>query len=136
PVIAIRIEGLDSGGSSPGFDLIGIGVYPDSIGPLLTSDTDDDGIDDALDNCVEIANSAQVDADLDQFGNRCDADFNNDCIVNAIDLGYFRTVFFTADPLADLNADGIVNAIDLGLFRTLFFSMPGPSGFGDCMPAR
>ena len=73
-------------------------------------------------------NGPLTDADGDGIGNRCDADFNNDCIVNALDLGIFRSVFFSADAEADLNVDGIVNALDLGLFRSRFFQPPGPSG--------
>ena len=91
-------------------------------------DRDRDTLRDFLDNCVDAANPNQVDADDDGFGNACDADFNNDCIVNAVDLGFLRSVFFTNDAEADLNSDGIVNAVDLGIFRSLFFQPPGPSG--------
>lgn len=45
-------------------------------------DTDVDGIEDSADNCVDTPNSDQLDTNLDGFGNRCDADFNNDNIVN------------------------------------------------------
>ncbi len=90
-------------------------------------DSDLDGVPDSIDNCTNVPNAGQQDGDGDGYGNLCDADFNNDCIVNPIDLGLFRTVFFTNDPEADLNSDGIVNPIDLGLFRTLFFTTPGPS---------
>lgn len=91
-------------------------------------DTDGDGISDSADNCTLVANADQTDGDADGIGNACDADFNNDCIVNVIDLGILRTVFFTNDAEADLNNDGVVNVIDLGIFRTLFFGVPGPSG--------
>lgn len=53
----------------------------------------------------------------------CDADFNNDDIVNVVDLGYMRSVFFSDDLLAELNGDGVV---DLGLLRSMFFQAPGP----------
>lgn len=33
PVTAIRIEGLDNGGGSPGFDVVNVQVLPGSIGP-------------------------------------------------------------------------------------------------------
>lgn len=102
---------------------------------LQLSDADDDGILDDEDNCTRLPNAAQRDTDGDGHGNRCDADFNQDCMVVAIDLGIFKSVFFTADPDADLNGDGIVNAIDLGIFKSLLFGVPGPSPAGSlCNP--
>ncbi len=98
-------------------------------------DTDDDGIADDVDNCQLLANPDQVDGDGDLIGNRCDADFNNDCIVNVIDLGILRTVFFTPDATVDMNVDGVVNVIDLGILRTAFFQSPGPGAPGNaCAP--
>ncbi|MFK8015079.1 MAG: hypothetical protein AB8G17_06530 [Gammaproteobacteria bacterium] len=95
---------------------------------LKAQDLDDDQIQDGADNCVLTGNPTQIDTDADGFGNACDADFDNNCFVNVIDLGFFRSLFFTTNLLADLNGDGIVNIIDLGIFRTLFFAPPGPSG--------
>ena len=93
------------------------------------ADGDQDGVSDHLDNCMTRANAAQTDADGDGYGNACDADFNNDGIVNVVDLGYLRTVFFSADANADLDGNGTVNVADLGQFRTLFFQSPGPSAY-------
>ena len=99
--------------------------------PLTDSDTD--GAADAQDNCLLYANAAQIDTDEDGLGNACDADFNNDCIVNFVDLGEFRSGFFGSDALYDLDGDGAVNFIDLGRLRQLFFLPPGPSGLrNDC----
>lgn len=94
------------------------------------TDSDNDGVDDISDNCVLVPNAAQTDTDGDGFGNACDPDFNGDCIVNTIDLGIMKTVFFTANADVDLNDDGVVNAIDLGILKTSFFEPPGPS----CLP--
>ena len=107
----------------------GNGTQASSLSLSIKSlDSDGDGVQDGDDNCVFVANSSQLDSDGDGIGNACDADLNNDCIVNVIDLGIFRSLFFTSAPNADFNGDGIVNVIDLGILRTLFFMPPGPSG--------
>ena len=68
------------------------------------------------------------DGDSDGIGNICDADLNNDCVVNAIDLGLFKTVYQTSDETADFNGDGLVDDDDLQVMRSGFFKPPGPSG--------
>ncbi|MFK8016374.1 MAG: thrombospondin type 3 repeat-containing protein [Gammaproteobacteria bacterium] len=91
-------------------------------------DTDNDGVADVSDNCTLVANADQIDGDADGIGNLCDTDLNNDCVTNVVDLGLFRSVFFSADPAADFNSDGSVNVADLGILRTRFLQPPGPSG--------
>ncbi|MFK7886817.1 MAG: thrombospondin type 3 repeat-containing protein [Gammaproteobacteria bacterium] len=93
-----------------------------------TVDTDGDGVSDDLDNCTEVANADQIDSNGDGFGNICDADLNNDGVINVTDLGLLRAVFFTDDADGDFNGDGVVNVTDLGLMRQSFFGAPGPSG--------
>ncbi|MFK8013932.1 MAG: thrombospondin type 3 repeat-containing protein [Gammaproteobacteria bacterium] len=98
-------------------------------------DSDGDGVDDSVDNCSQQANADQRDSNGDGFGNVCDTDLNNDLIVNVVDLGIFRSVFFSGDADADANGDGTVNVVDLGVLRSQFFSAPGPgavppAGFG------
>ena len=97
-------------------------------GNWFNPDPDGDGFAASQDNCLDAFNPNQRDTDADGIGNRCDADLNNDCIVNVVDLGIMRGVFFTADANADLNGDGVVNVSDLGILRAGFFSEPGPSG--------
>ena len=104
------------------------------VRPVAGSDSDGDLIPDVGDNCTLIDNFAQVDTDNDGHGNRCDADLNNDCVVNVSDLGTMRAVFFSSFANADLNVDGVVNFVDLGILRAMFFSAPGPSANGDCSP--
>lgn len=102
----------------------------------LLEDDDSDGVIKPLDNCSIAYNPQQRDTDGDGYGNACDADLTQNCVVNAEDLGALRLVFLTNDPHADFNGDGNVNFIDLGIMRLGFFGAPGPSGttFG-CPPA-
>lgn len=53
-----------------------LGVYE-----FATGDSDGDGVLDVNDNCPFVANSAQIDADGDGFGESCDCD-DNDALVN------------------------------------------------------
>ena len=59
-------------------------VAPDASAPLL-ADTDGDGIDNSIDNCVSVSNADQVDTDLDDIGNACNADDDGDNSDNRID---------------------------------------------------
>ena len=80
-------------------------------------DTDGDGMFNLIDNCSELANPApcdsvvnpsctnptdrQTDTDRDGFGNRCDADYNNNGLVNTQDFTFFIGCFerdLFADP--------------------------------------
>ena len=107
------------------------------------ADSDGDGINDDVDNCIDDANPLQVDSNGDDIGNVCDADIAgptgpgmDDCQVNFFDLGRIKDVFFSADPDADLvgpgnsEPDGQVNFFDLGRMKEVFFNPPGPSANG------
>ena len=114
-------------------------AIPVSIAALTVNvggvpDSDGDGVADDLDNCTDVVNPGQNDTDADGFGNICDPDYNNDGIVNVIDLGLLKQAFFSADSNIDLNGDGVVNAIDLGILKSFFFQAPGP-GAGVPRPA-
>lgn len=102
----------------------------------IMPDSDADTLIDDVDNCIEASNLDQRDTDGDGIGNRCDADFNQDCIINIVDLGVLRQDFFaTGDLDTDLDGDGGVNVTDLGIMRSLFFQAPGPSGVSTlCSP--
>jgi len=94
------------------------------------TDTDGDGVPDSRDNCTLVPNPDQRDSDGDGYGDACDADVNNDGIVNSIDLALVRTAFGGRGPnRADLNGDGLINALDLALVRRLFSTRPGPSAW-------
>jgi hypothetical protein len=103
-----------------------------------SADPDGDGVPFMTDNCLEVTNPDQTDSDGDGFGNACDADLNNDCIVNFVDLGLLRTGFFGTpgetnwNPDADFNDDAVVNFQDLGQLRAVFFETPGPGAGASC----
>ena len=97
------------------------------------ADTDGDGIPDNLDNCTNVANLTQLDADGDGYGNICDADLNQSGLVTTADYALLRSVLgqsASASPLAtsaDLNGSGTVTTADDGLLRSLLGTPPGPS---------
>jgi len=91
-------------------------------------DTDADGVSNAVDNCLNVANASQMDTDRDGFGNACDQDLNNDGIVNFLDLVAFESVFLSSNPDADFNGDGLVNFLDYTYFTDAFLAPPGPRG--------
>lgn len=102
------------------------------VGFVPDYDNDLDGVPNVVDNCRDLGNDDQFDADGDGFGNLCDTDVDNDCVTNVQDLGLLRAGFFGAEPVLDFNGDGVVNVIDLGRMRASFFSEPGPSGLATC----
>ena len=94
---------------------------------IASQDSDQDGVSDQADNCLLTSNPDQTDADGDGFGNLCDADFNNDCMVNFTDLSIFGAAFLTNDDTTDLNGDGVVNFLDMETLQSFFLTTPGPS---------
>jgi hypothetical protein len=116
-------------------------TYQSATNPFQP-DSDLDGVPDTADNCIYVANGPlladagnnfQLDTNADGFGNACDADLNNDLIINFLDLNLIRDVFFTNpgspnwNPDADFDGDELVNFVDLDLMRATFFGVPGPS---------
>jgi hypothetical protein len=98
----------------------------------VAADTDGDGVIDPFDNCIDLANPAQVDSDGDDYGNLCDGDLNNNGFTNAQDYILFRGRLGNSGTnpydIADFNANGFVNAQDYILFRGLLGKPSGPSG--------
>ncbi|MBL8352189.1 MAG: thrombospondin type 3 repeat-containing protein, partial [Burkholderiaceae bacterium] len=94
-------------------------------------DSDNDGFADNVDNCRSTPNPSQLDTDGDGIGNMCDADFNNDGNVNALDLAIFQRAFGSKagdanyNANCDLNGDGRINALDLAIFQARFGKAPG-----------
>ncbi len=129
--------------SADGTRIVGDGTNPDGdreawlITGLQLQDDDNDGIINIEDNCTDVPNgpllpdaggNSQYDSNGDFYGNACDADLNNDGVVNGLDVGPFIAQFGTAGPDADFNGDGVVNGLDVGTFVSAFGQAPGPSG--------
>jgi hypothetical protein len=97
-------------------------------------DFDNDGVADGVDNCSEKANTAQDDTDVDDCGNLCDADYNNDGVVGFPDYGAFATAFGKTDSPEQCHTEPITNPActvgfpDYGYFATSFAGGAGPSG--------
>ncbi|NNF16728.1 MAG: hypothetical protein HKN70_08265, partial [Gammaproteobacteria bacterium] len=107
-----------------------VGAAPTRLGSM---DVDGDGIPDDIDNCAEHFNPSQLDTNSDGFGNRCDADLDNDgFITNFGDLTIWAAAFNSSpasanwNPDADFNGDNAVNFGDLFIFQAFFLSAPGP----------
>ncbi len=103
---------------------------------VAPADADQDGVADASDNCVEVANPAQRDADGDGIGTACDADLTQDCSVNFADLAQMKSLFFSTDAGADFDGDGNVTFADLAIMKAQFFAAPGPGAPGNLCAAR
>jgi len=103
----------------------------------LSDDSDGDSVPQNQDNCTEVANTHQIDTDSDGYGNACDADYNNDGIVNGSDFWILRKAFGTKvgdpnyNPDVDNTGDNIIGMPDFQVFRSQLRSSPGPSGL-DC----
>jgi hypothetical protein len=96
---------------------------------LRAQDFDGDGIEDTLDNCIEVANPNQRDTDTDGFGNICDPDFNQNNIVDPVDFSLLKSRFGQFGwPDQDLNGNGIVDPVDFSLLKQRLGQAPGPSG--------
>ncbi len=91
-------------------------------------DTDGDSVPDSKDNCTLSRNPSQRDADGDGYGNRCDADLNNDGKVSFKDWSLFRQAMGSNDLVADLNEDGRVTTADSRILRRYWNRAPGPKG--------
>lgn len=102
-------------------------VADTGLGSPDAGDSDTDAVSDDRDNCTVVVNASQIDTDNDGIGNVCDADFNNDCLVNATDFRVlYSKIGSTTSPTFDLNGDGIVSWADYFVMRPYFGFPPGP----------
>jgi hypothetical protein len=104
--------------------------------PCTTSDIDGDGVCDAEDRCLVVADWDQEDADSDGIGDACDADFSNDGVVGAPDYLLLLAAFGAqeGDPrfdyALDMGGDGVIGVAEYLLLAQTFGGQPGPSGLG------
>ncbi len=122
-------------GGGGGFFADGFALQAEDFSGL--SDPNGDGVNDVSDNCTAVANNgnpgtgtAQLDADLDGYGNICDADLNNSGLVTTADFGILRSVLNQAAgssptaAAADLNGSGTVTTADFAILRARLNTAP------------
>jgi hypothetical protein len=93
----------------------------------LANDADQDGIPDLGDNCTLLANTDQRDSNGDGYGNSCDADFNDNGIVDPTDFTAVKSLVGQVSPDHDLNGNGIVDPTDFTFTKANVGQLPGPS---------
>ncbi len=76
----------------------GSGGSNDSNTNINNNDRDDDTITNTIDNCVDVANTDQIDTDNDGLGNACDDDDDNDNVIDTEDA-------FPLDKAVSLDSD-------------------------------
>ena len=94
---------------------------PDVVSGLaIDTDTDTDGVPDALDNAYQTANADQRDTDQDMYGNMADADFDNNGFVNFVDRSKLGQAWNNYNPDCDFDGNGTVNFVDKAKFGIRF----------------
>ncbi len=84
--------------------------------PETATDWDGDGINDRVDNCITIANTAQWDNDEDGIGNKCDQDIDGDGYSNSFEKQAGFSLWLATeypDGQDDFDGDGVSDKDDL-----------------------
>jgi hypothetical protein len=92
-------------------------------------DSDSDGVDNFFDNCKDISNISQYDADFDGCGNACDGDYDQNAVVDGLDFKIFKDAFIaTTGDIEDMDGNGVIDGLDFKLFKDSFIlTFPGVS---------
>ena len=107
-----------------------------SAGPNIDNDDlDGDGVFDAFDNCVDVANSDQADADHNGCGDACtipDCDFTGVGVIGgptfACIIGNFGKKVAASSADCDCDGNGIIGGGDFALVIINFGNKNGTSG--------
>jgi hypothetical protein len=111
-----------------------VGAFPPQSGAGPCLDPNSDSVCTPVDNCSQVANTAQADSNLDGYGNICDADYDNNYTVGLSDLGSLKlawqctTTMGCYDIDIDSEPNGTIGLSDLGVLKLYWQQAPGPSG--------
>jgi hypothetical protein len=144
--VALLLPNINDGylGNAPDLGAIEHGEPMPAYGVRQAADDDNDGVPNDSDNCVAAANGtlipdagshSQLDTDSDGYGNSCDADFNNNGVVDSNDasrifgaFGKQEGVDLDFNSLHDINGNGVIDSNDASVLFGSFGQPPGPSG--------
>ena len=105
-----------------------------ALDALIGPDSDGDGVADPDDNCRDMANADQRDANQDGYGNACDADYDDDGLVGSLDFSRLIAAYGASsgepgyDAGLDADGDGVIASLEFSLVVSSYGGPPGPSG--------
>ena len=76
------------------------------------TDSDADGVGDAVDNCPFIANAAQANYDGDALGDVCDGDDDNDAVLDNVDDCQYGNTSWISTLVNDHDSDGCLDTTE------------------------